>query len=94
MKFANIRELKMNTADLLDAVDEGEEIILTYRGKPRALICQLGEEDIEIKGSRRRQGILGKGHPFLKLMGKARDEAADVSSNKYRYLAQIRKAKR
>jgi prevent-host-death family protein len=86
MRFANVRTLKTNTAELLQAVEAGEEVIITYHGKPRAVLLKLGEEESR-KPNKRRQGILHKDHPFLKLIGKGKDKAADVSSNKYRYLA-------
>ena len=86
MKFANVRTLKTNTAELLQAVEAGEEVIITYHGKPRAVLLKLGEEESR-NPSKRRQGIVRKDHPFLKLIGKGKDEAADVSANKYRYVA-------
>lgn len=86
MKFTNIRALKMKTAELLQAVEEGEEIIITYHGKPKAMLIRFSEEDIEMKESKRKEGVLRKGHPFFKLIGKATDEAQDVSANKYKYI--------
>ncbi|MBI3757974.1 MAG: type II toxin-antitoxin system prevent-host-death family antitoxin [Deltaproteobacteria bacterium] len=86
MKFANVRTLKSNTAELLQAVEAGEEVIITYHGKPKAVLLKIGEEE-EQKPDKKRQGVLGKNHPFLKLIGKGKDEAIDVSSNKYRYVA-------
>jgi prevent-host-death family protein len=94
MRFTNVRALKMNTAELLQAVEEGEEIIITYHGKPRAMLIKIGEEEIELKESKRRQGILSKNHPFFKLIGKATDEAQDVSANKYRYIGLAAEKKR
>jgi prevent-host-death family protein len=86
MKFANVRTLKANTAALLQAVEAGEEVILTYHGKPKAVLLKISEEE-EHKSNKKRQGVLRKDHPFLKLIGKGKDAAVDVSSNKYRYVA-------
>jgi prevent-host-death family protein len=86
MKFANVRTLKANTAELLQAVEAGEEVIITYYGKPKAVLLKISEEENQ-KSDKKRQGILRKDHPFLKLMGKGKDDAADVSSNKHRYVA-------
>jgi len=86
MRFTNVRALKMKTAELLEAVEEGEEIVITYHGKPKALLMRIGEEEIEMKESKRRKGILRRTHPFFKLIGKGSDEARDVSSNKYKYI--------
>ncbi len=94
MKFTNVRALKMNTAELLQEVEEGEEVVITYHGKPRAMLIKVGETEIEIKESKRRSGLLRRKHPFMKLLGKGSDAAGDVSSNKYKYLAQATARKR
>lgn len=86
MRFTNVRALKMKTAELLEAVEEGEEIVITYHGKPKAILIKIAEEEIEMKESKRRKGILKKNHPFFKLIGKGTDEARDVSANKYKYI--------
>ena len=94
MKFANVRALKIKTAELLEAVEEGEEIVITYHGKPKALLMRIGEEEIEMKESKRRERILKKNHPFFKLIGKGVDKARDVSANKYKYIGQAAEQKK
>ena len=94
MRFTNVRALKMKTAELLEAVEEGEEIVITYHGKPKAILIRIGEEEIEMKESKRRQSILRKNHPFFKLIGKGADDVRDVSSNKYKYIGLASKKKR
>lgn len=47
MRFANMKELKEKTAFIFSMADKGEDIIVTYKGKPRAVIHGLTEEDIE-----------------------------------------------
>lgn len=47
MKFANMKELKENTSAILALTDKGEDIVVTYRGKPRAMLHRLAEEDLE-----------------------------------------------
>jgi len=47
MIFANVRELKNKTSELLRATDGGNDVIITYRGKPKALLTPLGEEAME-----------------------------------------------
>ena len=49
MKFTNVRELKSKTSALLDAVEQGERLIITYHGKPRAMITKVSEDDIQMK---------------------------------------------
>lgn len=46
MKFANVRELKNRTSELLKRAGR-EDVIITSRGKPIALIQRIGEEDLE-----------------------------------------------
>ena len=36
MRFANIRTLKTHTAELLQAVEAGEEVIITWTAESRA----------------------------------------------------------
>ncbi len=88
MKFTNVRSLKLNTAELLDAVEDGEEIVITYHGKPKAILTKVGEEDLGVRMSKRKAGRLTKSHPFMKLIGKVTDKATDVSANKYKYLSE------
>lgn len=68
--------------------------MITYHGKPKAVLVRLAEEEPAKKIGKRKQGVLRKNHPFLKLMGAGTDEASDISSNKYRYVALAAKGKR
>jgi len=47
MAFANTRELRLNTAKILQKTDKGEHVFITYRGKPRAVIHRITEDEIE-----------------------------------------------
>src|SRR5262245_450694 len=94
MRFANVRMLKAHTAALLQAVAEGEEVVITYHGTPKAVLVKLGAEEPAKQTGKRKRGMLRKNHPFLKLMGAGTDEASDVSSHKYRYVALAAEGKR
>jgi prevent-host-death family protein len=94
MKFTNVRTLKMNTAKLLHEVEDGEEVVITYHGKPKAMLIKIAGEELDLKRPRRRQGVLSRQHPFFKLMGKGTDMARDVSTNKYKYLGRAADKKR
>lgn len=83
MKFTNVQE-----------VEEGEEVVITYHGKPRAMLIKIAGEELDLKEPRRRQGILSRKHPFFKLIGKGADKAPDVSANKYKYLSRAADKKR
>jgi prevent-host-death family protein len=47
MKFVNIRELQKEASSLVNLVEKGEEVIITKRGKPAAVIYPLDEDAIE-----------------------------------------------
>ena len=42
---ATAKELRFNSKNLLDVVSRGEEVIITYRGKPCAKLIPLNETD-------------------------------------------------
>ncbi len=46
MKFANVRELKNKTSEILRKAEK-ETVIITSKGKPRAVISAISEEDFE-----------------------------------------------
>ncbi|MDO9463144.1 MAG: type II toxin-antitoxin system Phd/YefM family antitoxin [Deltaproteobacteria bacterium] len=46
MKFANVRELKNKTSEILRNAEK-EAVIITSNGKPRAIITAISEEDFE-----------------------------------------------
>lgn len=46
MKFANVRELKNKTSEILRKAEK-EAVIITSKGKPRALVTAISEEDFE-----------------------------------------------
>jgi prevent-host-death family protein len=93
MKFVNVRTLKMNTAELLEEVEEGEDVVITYHGRPRAMLVKISETDMSMKGSKRDQ-VLTKSHPFFELIGKGNDPARDVSARKYKYVGRAAERKR
>lgn len=46
--IATAKQLRYQVGDLLDLVDHDEEVIITYRGKPRAKIVPIKEsQEIE-----------------------------------------------
>jgi prevent-host-death family protein len=47
MKVANTVDLKNKTNALLREVMNGEQVIITYRGKPAASLLPLSEDDLE-----------------------------------------------
>ena len=47
MKFVSVRELRIQTPDVLRRVAKGEKIIVTKRGKPQAALVKLTEDDID-----------------------------------------------
>lgn len=47
MLFTNIRGLKAKTSEFIKKTEEGEEVVVTCRGKPVALIRRFTEDEIE-----------------------------------------------
>jgi antitoxin (DNA-binding transcriptional repressor) of toxin-antitoxin stability system len=41
---ATTKDLRLHTAEILAATDRGEQVIITYRGKGRALLTRWREE--------------------------------------------------
>lgn len=46
MKFANVRELKNKTSEILRKAEK-ESVIIMSRSKPRAVLSAISEEDFE-----------------------------------------------
>jgi len=46
MIFANVRELKNKTSEILRKAESGD-VVITSQGKPRAVITAVTEEDFE-----------------------------------------------
>jgi prevent-host-death family protein len=49
MRFANIRELKLETNKIMEEAASYGSVIVTRKGKPIALIGPISEDDISIK---------------------------------------------
>ncbi len=47
MKFANVKELQKDASGIISLVEKGEDVIITKRGKPAAVIYPLSEDVIE-----------------------------------------------
>ena len=45
---ASAKDLRFYSKNLLDAVSRGEEVIITYRGKPCAKLIPLNETDKKV----------------------------------------------
>ncbi len=65
MKFVGVRELRNKTGEVLSAVQKGDKVILTKRGKPFAAVARLREEEIE--------RLILEGRGWLKLSESAFD---------------------
>lgn len=65
MRFVGVRELRNKTGEVLSAVQKGDKVILTKRGKPFAAMARLREEEIE--------RLILEGQGWLKLSESAFD---------------------
>lgn len=43
---ATAKDLRFHSKEILDSVDRGEEVVITYRGKPKAKIVPYEEKEI------------------------------------------------
>ncbi len=66
MKFANVRELKNKTSEILRNAEK-EAVIITSNGKPRALITAISEEDFA-------DYLLEKSPGLIEMLEEARKE--------------------
>ena len=66
MTFVNVRELKLHTGQVLNRLHKGGWAIVLSRGKPKAALMQLDEDDIE--------DLVLKSPTFLKQLEVARAE--------------------
>ncbi len=47
MKFVSSREIRVNPRPVFQAAEEGEEVVITSRGKPVALLLGISGEDLD-----------------------------------------------
>ncbi len=47
MKFTNVKELQKDASGIISLVEKGEDVIITKRGKPVAVIYPLTEDMVE-----------------------------------------------
>ena len=80
--IATARDLRFHTKEILEAVLRGEEVIITYRGKPRARILPVDQIDTKENQSREKDELFG--------IWKDYDETADVEN----YVRSLRKGRR
>lgn len=66
---ATARDLRARTARILEAVERGEEVIITYRGRPHARLVPMHREE------RAGEGVL---HALFGIW-RDRDDTADVT---------------
>jgi len=81
VKFVSSREIRVNPKRIFDAAGEGDEVVITSRGKPVALLVGVDGDDLEVTlrlfrrakaqaaVSRMREAAAGEG-----LAGMAQDE--------------------
>ncbi|MDZ7721708.1 MAG: type II toxin-antitoxin system prevent-host-death family antitoxin [candidate division KSB1 bacterium] len=44
---ATAKDLRFHSKELLEAVSRGEDVIITYRGKPRAKLIPIDRTDVD-----------------------------------------------
>ena len=76
MPMIGVRELREHTADILRRVrEEKEEYIITYKGRPVALLLPLAEQQVEEAILQTgKQGIAGSWEPYARLVEELRED--------------------
>ncbi len=74
---ATAKDLRFHSRELLDTVSRGEEVVITYRGKPCAKLVPFSEGDKDTSGDE----LFG--------LWKDREELQDVAG----YVRQLRKGR-
>jgi antitoxin (DNA-binding transcriptional repressor) of toxin-antitoxin stability system len=87
MKFVTVKDLKVETPKVLKLTDQGEDVVVTYRGKPRALIRRLTEDEIE-------DYVIANSPKIRKLLGEAEQEMREGKLVDFEEFLNARKAKR
>ena len=54
---ATAKDLRFHSKELLESVERGEEVIITYRGKPRAKLIPIGKRKAMIEEENKLFGI-------------------------------------
>ena len=86
MKFANVRELKNKTSEILRKAEK-EDVVITSQGKPRAIISAISEEDFD-------DYLLERSPVFLKALEEAREEYLKVGGVSPKEYVKTRKGRR
>ena len=53
------KSLRTRAREILDCVDRGEPVTITYRGKPRARLTSIEQEKASIEASSRNMPVFG-----------------------------------
>lgn len=83
IKYANMRDLKIKTPKVIALTEQGNDVIITFRGKPKAILSRIDEDTLE-------EYILTHSPKFQKIL----DEMdKDITINNYRSFRQYLKEK-
>ena len=64
--ICSVKELRQKTSEILDLIDKGEEVIITFRGKKKAKIISLKElRKSDLRHSESAAFGMWKDHPDL-----------------------------
>jgi prevent-host-death family protein len=81
IKYANMRELKTETPKVMALAEDGNDVVITLRGKPKAILTRIDEDSLE-------EYILTRSPKFQKMLA-AMDE--DIAEGNYRSFRQYLK---
>jgi antitoxin (DNA-binding transcriptional repressor) of toxin-antitoxin stability system len=46
MKFISVRDLRNTPSEVWNALDEGDDLVLTASGRPKAIVVRVTDEDL------------------------------------------------
>lgn len=84
IKYANMRELKTETPKVIALAEEGNDVVITLHGKPKAMLTRIDEDSFE-------EYILTRSPVFQKMLSDMDD---DIAKGNYRSFRQYLKEKK
>ena len=71
----NVKEVRSNISSILDQVEQGEEVVITRRGKGRVLMTNFKQPPVPLQSLRTfREDLEIKGEPLSQTVIKQREE--------------------
>ncbi len=83
IKYANMRDLKVKTPEVIAFTEQGNDVIIIFRGKPKAILSRIDENTLE-------EYIITHSPKFQKMLDKMNE---DIEKGNYRSFRRYLKEK-